>query len=110
VAAEVALDGIDELLTCFVAGRSRRLRAKAERTLHVHADDTHWLVRISPDRPRVERVTGDVVADDTVVGPAATVYLALWNRIAWDGLTVSGESTAAELAELWSAGVHVRWS
>jgi uncharacterized protein (TIGR03083 family) len=112
VATDVAVDGIDELLTCFVSGRSRRPRAKTERTLRIHVRDAdaHWLVRIGPDRPHAERVTGDVPADCTVAGPASAVYLALWNRIPWDGLTVSGDSTAAELAELWTADVHVRWS
>jgi uncharacterized protein (TIGR03083 family) len=107
-----AVDGIDELLTCFVSGRGRRLRAKTERTLLVGVsdDDARWQIRIGPDRPHAERVTGEVTADDAVTGPASDVYLALWNRIPWDDLTVTGESTAAQLAELWSAGVHVRWS
>jgi uncharacterized protein (TIGR03083 family) len=109
-----AEDGIDELLTCFVSGRSRKLRARAERSLHVHATDVdaHWLVRIGPDRPRATRVDGSagVEATDTVAGSAAQLYLALWNRLPWQGLTVTGAGSAAELAQLWSAGVHVRWS
>jgi uncharacterized protein (TIGR03083 family) len=111
VPAEAAADGIDELLTCFVSGRNRRLRAKTARTLHVHATDVdaHWLVRIGPDRPQVERVTGEVTADDSVAGPAEDLYLALWNRKPWDGLATTG-ATPAELAQLWSSGVYVRWS
>jgi uncharacterized protein (TIGR03083 family) len=112
VAADFAADGIDELLTCFVSGRSRRLRAKVERTLHVHATDVdaHWLVRIGPDKPQAARTTGSTPADDTVAGAASELYLALWNRRPWDALTVTGGASAADLAQLWSAGVHVRWS
>ncbi|HEY0807303.1 MAG TPA: maleylpyruvate isomerase family mycothiol-dependent enzyme [Pseudonocardiaceae bacterium] len=105
--AELADDGIDELLTCFVSGRNRRLRAPTDRTLHVHATDvdTHWLVRIGADLPKAERVVGTEPADMTVTGPAELLYLALWHRLPWDGLTVTGGA-----AEVWSAGVHVRWS
>jgi uncharacterized protein (TIGR03083 family) len=111
VPADVALDGIDELLTCFVSGRNRRLRARTPRTLHVHATDVaaHWLVRIGPDRPHAQRVTGEITADDMVAGPAADLFLALWNRTPWDGLTTEGAS-AAELAQRWASGVYVRWS
>jgi uncharacterized protein (TIGR03083 family) len=112
VPVSLADDGIDELLTCFVSGRSRRLRSRTERALHVHATDTdsHWRVLIGPDAPKAVRVHGDEPATDTVRGPAVQLYLALWNRLPWDGLTVTGESTSAKLAELWSSSVHVRWS
>lgn len=111
VPADVACDGIDELLTCFVSGRNRRLRAKAERTLGVHAVDVdaHWLVRIGPGLPHAERVDGDVPADESVSGAAAPLYLALWNRAPWDRLTVTGTS-ADRLADLWASCVNVRWS
>jgi uncharacterized protein (TIGR03083 family) len=111
---EFAADGVDELLLCFVSGRNRRLRAHAERTLCVHATDvdTHWLVRIGPDRPRVERHHGAPTepADDTIAGPAAALYPALWNRTDWAGLTHSGATGLAAVAELWSTGVAVRWT
>jgi uncharacterized protein (TIGR03083 family) len=112
VRPDVARDGIDELLTCFVSRRNRRLRAKAERTLHVHATDVdaHWRVRIGRDGPVTERVMGLTRADDVVSGPATALYLALWNRTPWDDLTVTGRSTRAGLAELWSTAVYVRWS
>ncbi len=112
VPAELAEDGIDELLTCFVAGRSRRLRADADRTLHVHATDTdaHWQLWIGSSTPKADRVVGDEPADMTVRGPAEQLYLALWNRLPWDGLTVTGDSTAAAVAQLWSSSVHIRWS
>ncbi|HEX5401953.1 MAG TPA: maleylpyruvate isomerase family mycothiol-dependent enzyme [Pseudonocardiaceae bacterium] len=111
VPADVAVDGIDELLTCFVSGRNRKLRAKTPRTLQVHATDADadWLIRIGPDRPEAKRVTGDVTADDSVAGSAEELYLALWNRKPWDHLTTAG-ATPAELAQQWASSVYVRWS
>jgi uncharacterized protein (TIGR03083 family) len=108
VAADVADDGIDELLTCF---GSSRLRADPEQTLHVHATDTggHWLLRIGPDRMVAARVTGDVAADVSVSGPACDLYYALWNRQPWDSLTTTG-TTVADLAARWSSHVGIRWS
>lgn len=110
VGAEVAADGVDELLTCFVSGRSRRLRSSTDRTLGVHAVDVdvRWLVRIGSGMPHAERVT-EFATDCSVAGPAPRLYLALWNRTSWDDLEVSG-ATPEQLADLWSAGVHVRWS
>jgi uncharacterized protein (TIGR03083 family) len=104
---EVATDGIDELLTGFLP-RGDRLRSNGNWSLHVHATDTdtHWLVRISQDGPRVEPVAA--AADRSVSGPANDVYLALWNRTPWDGLDVTG-TTPAELSDEWSKSVLVRW-
>ena len=44
----------------------------------------------------------------TLDGPAAGLYLLLWNRStpAAAGVSVSGD---AELAAAWRAGIHVRW-
>jgi uncharacterized protein (TIGR03083 family) len=111
VTTPVAADGVDELLTCFVSGRNRRLRANRGWTLLVHATDvaTRWRVRVGPELPRVDRVTEDVPADWSVAGPAASLYLALWNRRPWTDLTVTG-GTSAELADRWASGVHVRWA
>lgn len=111
VAPQVAADGVDELLTCFVSGRNRRLRSDTPTTLGVWATDVdaRWLVRIGPDLPLADRVTEHTETDLSVSGDAAALYLALWNRAPWDGLTVTG-GTADDTAAMWSAGVHVRWS
>lgn len=37
-------------------------------------------------------------ADCTIEGPAEELYLALWNRLPWDTLTLTGDET---LSRLW---------
>lgn len=108
VKPELAADGVDELLTGFLA-YNRRLRQDAERTVAVRATDmdAHWLVRIGPDQPRTERTAGPVDAEAMVSGPAESLYLALWNRKPLTGVTISGDRS---LMEGWPKAVRVRWS
>jgi len=112
----LAADGVDELLTCFVTRRGGRLRADPARTLRVAATDAPggWQVRIGPDgvETRVASgrpAAGDLPADDDclVKGPAADLYLALWNRRGLDGLVVDGDG---EVLALFLDRVRVRWS
>lgn len=111
VEPQLAEDGLDELLTCFVHNRNRRLRDDRPWTLAVHATDVaaHWSVAIGPERPTARRTDGREPADVTVAAPAADLYLTLWNRGPWNGVQVTGLSRN-ELAGRWSAGVRVRWS
>jgi uncharacterized protein (TIGR03083 family) len=111
VNAEVAADGVDELLTGFLS-YNRRLRRDTERTLGVHATDTgrHWLVRIGPNAPRTERATGPLAAEATeatVSGTAEALYLALWNRQPLSTVVVTGDES---LLSDWTQAVRVRWS
>jgi uncharacterized protein (TIGR03083 family) len=98
-----AADGVDELLTGFLQ-RSRKPRTAEPRTVLVSSDGRHWLVRFGPDAGATE-VDEPQPADTTISGPADTMYLALWNRVPWDGLTVSG---ADGLPELWAEMFRVR--
>ncbi|MCZ4120542.1 maleylpyruvate isomerase family mycothiol-dependent enzyme [Streptomyces sp. H39-S7] len=97
-----AADGVDELLAGFHTRSRSRVRSELPRTLRVRAADApagtgDWLVHLSQEAPRVESGAPGT-ADCTVSGPAADLYLALWNRGPYDGLDVSGD---AELLELW---------
>lgn len=109
--AKFAADGVDELLAGFLARNMRAGRWHGRPgVLGVHADDgpagqAGWLVTTGPDGPAVARGTGR--ADCDVTGPAAALYLALWNRAPVTGLRVEGD--AALLAELRS-GLQIRWS
>lgn len=98
IAAGFAADGIDELLRGFHARPKSRVRTDGPRTLRVRATDTAdatWTVRLSAEPPVTERNDeGD--ADCEVSGPAALLYLSLWNRLPLPAVT--GD---AALATLW---------
>jgi uncharacterized protein (TIGR03083 family) len=108
IGADLAADGIDELLTGFLP-RNRKLRAEADTTLLVLATDVDrkWLVRIGSERPQAAPARPGEVADATVSGPAETVYLALWNRSPLTEVTTTGDTG---LLDLWVDKVQVRWS
>jgi uncharacterized protein (TIGR03083 family) len=82
IAAEVAIDGIGELLEVFLDARLVDTTGFAPEgeTLHVHATDIdgEWMVRIAPGSIEVtpERGKGDLA----LRGPAADLLLALWSR------------------------------
>jgi uncharacterized protein (TIGR03083 family) len=103
IPSSLAADGVDELLCDFLP-RGRRLRADEERSVLVSATDTgdHWLVTYGPDRPTGKRVTA-AEADSAIAGTAEELYLTLWNRRPWHGLTADDE-----LAALWADKVRVR--
>ncbi|KUL38157.1 hypothetical protein ADL22_18760 [Streptomyces sp. NRRL F-4489] len=105
--APFAADGIDELVTGFHTHERSRLRPETPRTVRLRATDTpgaEWTMHLTPDAPpRTERTAasdapGGEAVDTTVEGPAETLYLAVWNRLPWDGLTVSGDPS---LPALW---------
>ncbi|WP_030798469.1 maleylpyruvate isomerase family mycothiol-dependent enzyme [Streptomyces sp. NRRL S-337] len=110
-----AADGVDELLTGLHSLERSKLRTDIPRTVRVRATDVpgaDWTVHLSDAPPRAIRTTAapapgspvdqpaaDVKpVDCTIEGPAEELYLALWNRLPWDALTVTGEQA---LAELW---------
>lgn len=108
VPADLAADGIDELLGGFLARRRGRLVADPPVALAVVCVDTGdaWTVRVEPDRRVVTRGRGP--ADCTVRGPASELYLLLWNRRdAGSPLEVEGDG---RLLELWRERATVSWS
>jgi uncharacterized protein (TIGR03083 family) len=100
IPTSLAADGVDELLCGFLP-RNRELRADTERSILISATDSgdHWLVRYGPDRPVGARVPEPVDADSAVAGTASELYLALWNRLLWDGLAADDD--------LWADKVQV---
>jgi uncharacterized protein (TIGR03083 family) len=107
IGPEFAMDGIDELLLGFYSRRGNRLRHPTEKRIAVLATDAPvaWIVQFGPDGARAERRSdrGDVA----ISGPCADLYLALWNRIPFSGLDVTGDPG---VLELWSERAHVVWS
>ena len=106
-----AIDGIDELIMGFLAREARHGRWDGPpAVLGVHAEDgaggtAHWRVDSAPGRLAVTRGTGPAECD--VTGPAARIYLLLWNRAGRGGLMVGGD--AGQLAA-FRGHFHVTWS
>ncbi|MFI1716607.1 maleylpyruvate isomerase family mycothiol-dependent enzyme [Streptomyces sp. NPDC053513] len=96
-----AADGIDELLRGFHARDRSRVRTPEPRTLRVRTTDTGdvWTVHLSAtEPPRTVREGEEGAVDTELSGPAHQLYLALWNRLPLDAVTVTGDGG---LARLW---------
>jgi uncharacterized protein (TIGR03083 family) len=106
VPADVALDGIDELLTGFLPRGRSGLAGLAPLTLAVVAGDAEraWTVRVEGERLSTTRERRPD-ADATFTGTAAQLYLGLWNR--GEELTASGRQG---VLDAWRAGQRVRWA
>ena len=113
-----AADGIDELIMGFLGRHERRLadeqRAGGRRRVHVQstAPAGEWQVELTEDGKRaasVRRGSGDGLADCTLAGPAAGLYLVLWNRAepgAATKVSVGGDTAALRA---WRDGMQVTW-
>lgn len=107
VPADLAVDGIDELLKVFVAYSvvawaddfARILADSPGWTYLIHTEGGAWRVRTGPGLFEVEDGPGDGAADVTVSGAPAAVLRWVWNR---DGagepsaVTVDGPPEAVE--------------
>jgi uncharacterized protein (TIGR03083 family) len=102
VSRDVALDGIDELLTGFLPRPHSRLRAEEPMTIAVLPEDAEqrWLVAVSDQQPVTTRGLGDEEADVVLRGSAVALYLTLWNR---------SDEVRNESLELWAEGARVTW-
>ena len=105
--AELAADGVDELLMGFVPRRRSGLELPEPRTVVVRTTDTRqaWTLRAGDGRTTssVGEPAEGAPADVELSGTAAQVYLALWNR--GDEVTC----TDPALLERWRSDVQVLW-
>jgi uncharacterized protein (TIGR03083 family) len=101
IPADLALDGIDEVLVCFLAYASRTwpedfagiLPEREALPVEVRPDGgPGWLVRAAPDGVGVERLAPDAPAAAMISGAPDAVLLWLWRR-AEAGVTRSGDLT-----------------
>jgi uncharacterized protein (TIGR03083 family) len=92
----LAVDGVDELFSVFVAVFGGGRSPGDDRTVHLHATDAEgeWLIRFAEGDVAVE--VGHAKGDAAVRGPAADLLLWLWGRRPLDDLEVFGDRTAAE--------------
>jgi uncharacterized protein (TIGR03083 family) len=108
---ELAVDGIDEFLVAFVEYGSVTwpdefgpLLVRADgRAVRMRTADAAWLVRLTPDRVEVSRVSDmDVAAE--VTGPPVNLLLWQWNRGGEDAVTTTGDAElVAYLREVTAA-------
>ena len=101
ISTDLALDGIDELLTGFITRPKSRLRSEDPMTIAVLPTDADraWLVHVSSEPAVTERVAGD--ADVVLQGSAVALYLTLWNRS--DEVVPEGDW------DVWTEGSPIRW-
>ena len=106
IGADLAADGIDELLTGFITRGKGKLHTNEPCALLVRAEDTGhaWTVRFS-DGPIVTTLGAIDDPDAVFSGTATQLYLTLWNRA--DDVTATGR---ADLIDLWRSNIRIRWS
>ena len=109
VPADLAVDGIDELLKVFVAFSVTEwgsyftdiLDGSPGWTYTVRTDDAAWRAQTGPGLFAVEDGEGDGAADVTLSGPSAAVLRWAWNREdAGEPSAVTVEGPAAAVEEL----------
>lgn len=102
--AALAVDGVDEALDTYVAGRfDREAFGSNGQTLHLHATDTdgEWMLTMDPDAVRWERAHGK--GDAALRGPASELLLFVMSRRGTEGLEVFGDG---QLAARWQAAAN----
>jgi uncharacterized protein (TIGR03083 family) len=105
VDSELAVEGIDELLTVLVPFRAADALTGAGETIHLHATDAEgeWVLTLRPSGPpQVEHAhaKGDVAAR----GPASDLLLFLNNRVPTGQLQVFGDTA---LLDRWTTSVKL---
>ncbi|MCW2821576.1 MAG: hypothetical protein JWR64_1371 [Marmoricola sp.] len=102
ITRQIALDGIDELLTGFLTRKSSPLRSEEPILFGFRPTDVErsWLVVVGPDAPVVERNYRGY-ADVELEAPAEALYLAAWNRT--DEIAVDG-------FDVWREHARVTWT
>jgi len=96
VGDDLAVDGIDEVLDCFLSDdwSDHPMGGHGER-VQVTAGSTSWLVTLDPTSVGLSRDSGP--ATGTVRGSAAGVLLWLWGRAPAAAVDLSGDPAATRL-------------
>lgn len=101
---DVALDGVDEVLTLWFSHRLavRGITGTTPGTVAIRCDDDVWLARAGPGGSATWRVTPEQAAeaDALVSGAPMAVYLWLWGRVPDRWVTIDGNPDIA--AQLWA--------
>lgn len=91
---EVAIDGIDELIECFLCYDTWNYpKGFGDTRIDVGVPGAAWTVTLGDDAATFERGSA-ADADARLSGPAADVLLALWNRLPYDAIRTEGDAAA----------------
>jgi uncharacterized protein (TIGR03083 family) len=110
---DFAADGVDELVTGFWPRRSDTAHTDPPVTVGLRCTDEAgaWVVTMGPDGVQTSAAAdvgagaGDAAC--TVRGPAAGLYLALWNRGRSESLQIEGDRAALDR---FGKALQVRWA
>ncbi|QRP44126.1 maleylpyruvate isomerase N-terminal domain-containing protein [Amycolatopsis sp. FDAARGOS 1241] len=104
VPADLATDGVDEVLTLYFGHRLAVMGLAGTRlgTVGVQTGGHSWIARAGPDRMEAWRCSPEEAeaADELVSGEPANVYLWLWGRAAPTAVISTGGHDLA--AQLWA--------
>lgn len=103
VPTDIAVDGIDEVLTLWFERRLAMLGVTGTRAARVSvcSGGREWLVSSGPDGGHTERVEpGSSEADAVVAGEPQQTYLWLWGRVPHHAVSTGGDEDA--VAQLWA--------
>ena len=104
IAADLAVDGVDELLMTFGSGMDLTSKLGASTTFHLHATDVagEWTVTVEPGGLRVDKAHGK--GDAALRGTASDLLLFLWGRVPRARLETFGD---VALLDRWQAEVKI---
>jgi len=104
IAADIAIDGIDEVLLCWYGHRLEMLGVSGTRegSVAVSSGGRTWFTRAGMSYTEASRADTSALdrAAAVVRGEPALVYLWLWGRIATNMVTTGGDDDA--VAQLWA--------
>jgi uncharacterized protein (TIGR03083 family) len=96
VAADLAADGVDEVLVVFAEGDWSDIpQPGPDLVVRLEVPERTWTVHLLPEALRVEQ-GATVEPGVTVAGQASDVLLWLWGRAERDRLTVAGDAADAD--------------
>jgi uncharacterized protein (TIGR03083 family) len=100
--AELAVDGIDEILTIMLAGDWSEAPSpeSSGQRVAVIGGDREWVITLEPTAIRVAEGDGNGVSA-TIVGDPSNVDLWLWGRAPDGAIEVFGTASAVRLLREW---------
>lgn len=107
VPADLAADGIDEVLVCFLAydtvkypdDNAERLADCDGATVRIDTESGSWLVQLGPDVVTVERGSAD--AEAVIRGSESAVLQWLWRRVGNSAVELDGNRAVVGKLHSW---------